>query len=246
MITLDQNELHIKGAIASPAIRPVFAMMNPENTYTLPKFQIACGAADIMMHTIDRYFTRVEGSELTDATAEDVICVAARNGIRALESEQNYDAPSELMWCGSLSRNGLTNLGRPVDFSVHQLGNSFSGIYPCATHGAVMAILWPVWARKVYQEDTARFARFARNVWNVTELDDDAAALAGIAAVQNYFVQTLALPKSLHALGVQATAADLKEIAWSITGNDTRKIGLFKPLTAQDAFEIFQRAYDAE
>ena len=144
MITLDQNELHIKGAIASPAIRPVFAMMNPENTYTLPKFQIACGAADIMMHTIDRYFTRVEGSELTDATAEDVICVAARNGIRALESEQNYDAPSELMWCGSLSRNGLTNLGRPVDFSVHQLGNSFSGIYPCATHGAVMAILWPV------------------------------------------------------------------------------------------------------
>ena len=80
----------------------------------------------------------------------------------------------------------------------------------------------------------------------MTELDDDAAALAGIAAVQNYFVQTLALPKSLHALGVQATAADLKEIAWSITGNDTRKIGLFKPLTAQDAFEIFQCAYDAE
>ena len=246
MITLDKNELHTKGAIAGPAIRPVFAVMNPEATYTLPKFQLACGVADIMMHTMDRYFTKVDGNELTDVLAEGIIRVAAENGARAMQKERDYDSLSEIMWCGSLSHNGLTNLGRPMDFSVHQLGNSFSGIYPCATHGAVMAVLWPVWARKVYQEDTARFARFARNVWNVTELDDDAAALAGIAAVQNYFVQTLALPKSLHALGVQATAADLKEIAWSITGNDTRKIGLFKPLTAQDAFEIFQCAYDAE
>ena len=200
MITLDQNELHIKGAIASPAIRPVFAMMNPENTYTLPKFQIACGAADIMMHTIDRYFTRVEGSELTDATAEDVICVAARNGIRALESEQNYDAPSELMWCGSLSRNGLTNLGRPVDFSVHQLGNSFRGIYPCATHGAVMAILWPVWAEYVYKTDVARFAKYARNVWKVEDTDDNDAALAGIGATKAFFTEKLNLPASLSAL----------------------------------------------
>lgn len=243
MITMDLGELHVKGAIAGPAIRPVFAMMNPENTYTLPKFQLACGTADIMVHTMDRYFTKVEGNELTDEIAEAIVRVAARNGAKAMETENNYNALSELMWCGSLSHNGLTNLGRPMDFSVHQLGNSFSGIYKCATHGAVMAILWPAWAEYVYSKDIARFARYARNIWGITEEDDEKAALAGIDATRTYFVSELKLPATLHELGVEASEEELKEIAYSITGNDTRKIGQLVQLDAQDAFEIFKKAY---
>ena len=200
MITLDKNELHTKGAIAGPAIRPVFAVMNPEATYTLPKFQLACGVADIMMHTMDRYFTKVDGNELTDVLAEGIIRVAAENGARAMQKERDYDSLSEIMWCGSLSHNGLTNLGRPMDFSVHQLGNSFSGIYPCATHGAVMAILWPVWAEYVYKTDVARFAKYARNVWKVEDTDDNDAALAGIGATKAFFTEKLNLPASLSAL----------------------------------------------
>ena len=240
MVTLDKGDLHVKGAIAGPAIRAAFAIMNPENLYTLPKFQLGCGTADIMIHTMDRYFTQVDGNEITDEIAESIVRVAAKNGAEAMKTEKNYDALSEVMWCGSLSHNGMTNLGRPMDFSVHQIGNAFSGIYKKATHGAVMAILWPEWAKYVYKNDIPRFARLARKVWDIDEKDDETAALKGINRTKEFFTEELELPSQLRDLGV--LEEDLAQIAASVTGNDSRKVGQLVGLSTSDILNIYKNA----
>ena len=120
--------------------------MNPELTYTTPPLPTACGTADIMMHTIERYFAPVDGNAATDALAEALLRTVIRFGPVALERPEDYEARSELMWCGSLSHTGLTGLGRPSDFSIHQLGHGLSGRYG-VPHGMSLTILWQAWAR---------------------------------------------------------------------------------------------------
>ena len=138
--------------------RPRFAILNPELTYTLPPYQTACGVADILMHTLDRYFSDVQGNELTDALAEAILRTTVRFGKTALVRPDDYEARSELMWCGSLSHNNLTGLGRTKDFTVHQLGHELSGRYGMA-HGASLAIMWPAWARQVWAGPCSAYRR---------------------------------------------------------------------------------------
>ena len=242
MVTLDDTPDKIKVSVGSPLIQPVFALMNPANTYSLPKFQLAVGIADLMMHTMERYFTNVEGNELTDQLAEAILRVAIEKGKVAISDPHNYDAMSEIMCCGSFAHNGLTSLGRGLDFSCHQMGNIFGGLYN-ANHGASVSILWPVWASYVYKQDIARFARYARNVWGIIEEDDETAAKMGIQATKEYFFVTLGIPGSFKDLGIQASDEDFKKIASIVTENGTRKIGIFKPISMEEVCEIYKKAY---
>ena len=124
---LTNEETGKKAGINTDFNRPCFAVMNPELTYTLPEKQIACGITDIMMHTLDRYFTHTKGNEMTDAIAEVLLKNVAKNGRIALAKHDDYEAMSEIMWCGSLSHNGLTGLGAEIDFATHKLGHELSG-----------------------------------------------------------------------------------------------------------------------
>lgn len=158
---LTDEETQDKSGIGSDLIRPKFAIMNPELTYTLPKYQLTCGIVDIFMHTIERYFTPVHGNELTDEIAEGLLRTLIRNAAKAYENQEDYDAMSEIMWCGSISHNGITGLGRPKDFLCHKLGHQLSAKFDEA-HGATLSAVWGSWARYVYHLDEARFGKLRK------------------------------------------------------------------------------------
>ena len=169
---LTDEETQDKSGIGSDLIRPKFAIMNPKLTYTLPKYQLTCGIVDIFMHTIERYFTPVHGNELTDEIAEGLMRTLIRNAAKAYENQEDYDAMSEIMWCGSISHNGITGLGRPKDFLCHKLGHQLGAKFDEA-HGATLSAVWGSWARYVYHLDEARFANYGRKVWNIDEENDE-------------------------------------------------------------------------
>jgi alcohol dehydrogenase len=238
---LTNDETGEKRGLSTDFNRPRFAVMNPELTYTLPKYQIACGIADIMMHTLDRYFTQVEGNELTDELAEALLRVTIRNGRIAMENPTDYGAASELMWSGSLSHNGLTGLGRAGDFSVHQLGHELSGRFDAA-HGASLTAVWGSWATYCCSANIGRFARYARNVWGVQEQDDVAAARFGIEKTVEYF-KSISTPTCFTELniGVQ-TDEVIRELAYACTFFGKRLVGNFKPLNQTDIEKIYRLA----
>lgn len=238
---LTNEETGKKGGVNTDLVRPRFAVMNPELTYTLTKYQLTCGIVDIFMHTIERYFTPEDGNELTDEIAEGLLRTLIRNGLKAVEQPKDYDALSEIMWCGSLSHNNLTGLGRPKDFACHKLGHEIGGMFDEA-HGATLSAVWGSWARYVYQLDIERFANYGKKVWNI-ELDKaEEAAIAAIEKTEEFF-RALDMPVSIGELsiGVQPDEV-LKKMAESATKEGTVKLGCFKRLDMQDMYEIYKIA----
>lgn len=234
---------NIKRGFSHDFNRPLFALMNPENTYTLPVYQIACGITDIMMHTLDRYFiaSKEQGNELTDQIAEALLRTTIQYGAIAVKAPQDYQAASELMWAGSLSHNGLTGLGTSGDFAPHQLGHELSGKYDVA-HGASLAAVWGAWANYVCDCDIARFARYARNVWGVTGLSDTDAAAAGIDKTVAYFHE-IGMPVRIGELNLgEISDVTLHELAEKCTNFGTRTIGNIRVLAHEDIYQIYKNA----
>ena len=222
--------------------RPVIAFMNPELAFTLPREQIAAGAADIMMHTMERYFTSIKETNLfTDRIAEQLLLTVMESVKRLLVSRKDYDAMSELMWAGSISHSGLTELGRMKDFSVHKLGHELSARYD-ATHAMTLTALWGSWARYVYEDDAARFAQFAAALFGVDAGTDEERARAGIRRMEEFFTE-IGMPTSLAGLGIGAlTKGAIEELASAATANDTIRLGNFHPLTRADVIAIYDMA----
>ena len=231
-----------KRGLNSSFNRPVFAILDPRLAATLPKFQVACGVTDILMHTLDRYFNPVSDNETTDALAEALLRTVLRNGPAALENPGNLHAMSELMWCGSLSHNGLTGLGGKKDFAVHQLGHAISAKYDVA-HGVSLSAVWPAWARYVAGSDGfRRFAQFARRVWAVDEAGDEAAARLGIER-QTAFFRSLGMPVSLPELGFGVlTDGDLADLAARCSYGHSRTIGSFRVLDEAAMAAVYRAA----
>ncbi len=228
--------------------RPVFAIMNPELTYSLPPYQTACGVVDIMMHSMERYFAPEEDAYLSDRLAEAVFHTMIKWGPRALEDPEDYDARSEIMWAASLSHCDLTGLGKTMDFATHQLEHELSGMFDVA-HGAGLAAIWGAWARYVMETNVSRFAQFAVNVWGI-ELDfqDPAAtALAGIEETEAFFA-ALGMPSTLSELLQEAgqpllTEAQIEDLAEKCVFFGQRPtIGTFQPLQKEDIKNIYRLA----
>ena len=222
--------------------RPAFAILDPKLAMTLPPRQVSCGVTDILMHTLDRYFTPADDNELTDALAEALLRVVIRNGPKVVENENDLHAMSEIMWCGSVSHNGLTGLGAPREFTTHQLGHALSEKFD-AIHGETLSAMWGSWARYVWETKPTRFARFARNVWDVDDVDADEAAMLGIEATENFF-RSLHMPVSLGELkdvGVQSEEG-LQELALRCSYQKTRTIGSFRVLGYDEMLEIYRLA----
>jgi alcohol dehydrogenase YqhD (iron-dependent ADH family) len=230
---LTNGETGQKRGLGTDHNRPRFALMNPELTYTLPLNQIAYGVVDIMMHTLDRYFTHAE-NEFTTEVAEALLRVVVKNGAVAMKNPSDYEAMSELMWTGSVSHNGLTGLGNNPDFAVHQLGHELSAMFDVA-HGASLSIMWGSWAEYVFDTKPERFARYAEKVWGV-------GAREGIEKTVEYF-KSIGMPTCFSEadFGVQADSV-LEELALRCSFNETRKVGTFRPLDRADLLNIYKMA----
>ena len=213
--------------------------MNPEFTFTLPPYQIACGVVDIIMHTLERYISNIEGNYFTDLVAESLMKNVIQYGRIAVAHRKNYDAMSEIMWCGSISHNGFTGLGRGKDFSAHKLGHVLSGVYD-VTHGASLAVIWPAWATYVYNSNPDRFAMFAERVWGVAAGTPEERSRAGIRMTKEFFEQ-IGMPTNFTKLGIGVLSDDdIEKMADICTKNDTVRIGVFHPMSKKEVMEVFQ------
>lgn len=238
---LTNMEIGKKSGLGTPFNRPVFAIMNPELTYTLPKYQIACGIADIMMHTLERYFIPNQRNRMTDEIAEGLLRTVTESGRIAVQDSHNYDAMSEIMWCGSLSHNDLTGLGRPKDFSVHKLGHALGAKFDCA-HGATLTSVWGSWAEYVYRNDIDRFCHYGETVWGIRNGDKEETARLAIERTVDYF-REIGMPVSLGELGIGIQPDEvLRKLAMEATQNDTVVLSIIRELHAEDVYRIFVMA----
>ena len=239
VVTKEDEQL--KRSYNSDNSRPKFAVMNPEFTYTLPKYQIACGIVDIMMHTMERYFSPVGNLEMTDRIAEGVLKNMIKYGKLSLENPKNYEARAEIMWAGSLAHNGLTGCGGIGDWATHQLEHDLGGVYDIA-HGAGLAAVWGSWARYVCKENPKRFAQFAENVFDIEKIGtDEEMALKGIEAMENFY-REIDMPTSISQCGIKLSDEDVEMLAEKCSNNETRFIGSFKKLFKEDMAKIYSMA----
>jgi len=218
------------------------AIMNPELTTTLPAWQTAAGCADIMMHTMERYFTQGGNMELTDQIAEGLLRTVMKNALILRDDPANYDARAEVMWASSLSHNDLTGLGADgMDFAPHGMEHELSGMFD-VTHGAGLTAIWPSWARYVYLDCLPRFVRFSRNVMGVEPgVSDEETALSGIAAIEEFF-RSIHMPVTLSELGLQPTEEQILAMAASCAHSAGGKKGTAKVLYEADMAAIYRMA----
>ena len=235
-------DTHQKRAYNDDISRPKFAIMDPELTKTLPDYQTESGCADIMMHTMERYFTNGGNMELTDALAEGLLRTVMKNAVILHTDPANYEARAEVMWAGSLSHNGLTGCGiASGDFMSHKLEHEMGGMFD-VTHGAGLAALWPSWARYVYKDCLPRFVRFARNVMGVTaDGTDEEIALKGIDAMVDFY-HSIGMPASFHELGIDPTDAQIDEMARRCLEACGSALGSAKKLSLDDMIAIYRAA----
>ena len=238
---LTNEEIGKKSGFGTPLNRPKFTIMNPELTFTLPKYQIACGIADIMMHTLERYFIPNQNNRLTDEIAEGVLRTVIDNGRIAVQNPTDYGAMSEIMWCGSLSHNDLTGLGRGKDFCVHKFGHALSAKFDVA-HGASLTTIWGHWANYVYENDLERFKHYAKTVWGIETEDAKCAAEEAIERTVAYFKE-IGMPTSLSELGVGILDEEtLKALSLDATMEGTVELSFIRKLGVDDVYRIFEMA----
>ncbi|KGK86987.1 iron-containing alcohol dehydrogenase [Clostridium sp. HMP27] len=227
-----------KRAVGSDLMRPVFAIMNPELTYTLPPYQTAAGAADMMAHIFERYFTNEPNVDLTDRLSEGTLRTIIKNVPIVLQEPENYEARAEIMWAGTIAHNGILGTGRTEDWGTHDMEHEISGIYDI-THGAGLAILFPAWMKYVCKQDVNRFAQFANRVWDV-EIDInnlEKTALEGIERTKDFF-KKIGMPVSLTEANVPSDR--FEEMASK--GTENGPLGNFVKLHKEDIVNIFNLA----
>ncbi len=233
VITNDEGML--KRGINSDLCRCKFAIMNPERTYTLPPYQTAAGATDIMMHTMERYFSKHEDAILTDAIAEALLRTVKDSAPVVLKEPENYTHRAAIMWASSLSHNDLTECGTEKDFASHRLEHELSGLFG-VTHGAGLAAIWGSWARYVMDKHIARFEKYARNVMGVE------GALKGIEATEAFF-RSIGMPTNIPELiGRKATDEEIAVMAEKCSRWGTITIGAMEVLAQADMTAIYKLA----
>ena len=239
---ITKDEGGIKRGYNDDICRPRFAVMNPELTVTLPPYQTASGCVDILMHTMERYFTPNGTMEITDSLAEGLMRTVMKNALILRDDPANYDARAEIMWAGSLSHNGLTGCGSDGgDWACHGLEHEMGGMFD-VTHGAGLAAVWGSWARYVYRDCLDRFVKFAVNVMGVKDSGTpEDIALAGIQAMENFY-RSIAMPTCFSELGISPTREQMVTMAHMLHIACGGKKGTAKVLREADFLKIYEMA----
>lgn len=226
-----------KKSINLDLIRPVFSIVNPELTYSLPAYQIGCGVVDMMTHIMERYFTNTTHVDLTDRLCEAALRSILANGEKTLMEPENYDYRAEIVWAGTLAHNGLLNTGRIQDWASHRIALEMSGLYDIA-HGASLSIVYPNWMKYVYKHDMDRFVQFAVRVFDVDLAygQKEEMILEGIARMQEFF-RKLGMPLTFADAGMPVDR--FEEMADKATYGDTIPVGNFVKIGKEAMIDIY-------
>ena len=233
----------VKLGYSNAMARPKFAIMNPCRTFSLPPYQTAAGVADMMMHTMERYFTKDDDMDLTTDLAEAVLRRMKTAVFAVLKNPEDYRNRAQIMWGGSIAHNGLTGCGISDDWATHQLEHELSGMFD-VTHGAGLAAVWPSWARYVMHENLRRFVRFAVNVMDVDndDTDPEETALRGIEAMERFY-HAIGMPINIRELiGREITDDEIREMARKCSRDYQRTCGCLKVLHSEDMEAIYRMA----
>ena len=224
-------------------LRPVFSIMNPELTYTLPPFQTACGVADMMAHIMERYFTNTQEVEIGDRLCEGTLMAIINEAPKVMRNPEDYGARANLMWAGMIAHNGTCGVGCEEDWASHFLEHEISAIYG-VTHGAGLSVIFPAWMTWMVEHNVGKIAQYAVRVWGVSESEDKkAVALEGIGKLKNFFT-SLGLPVTFKELGIENP--DIDRLADSLHRNKGELVGNYVKLTKQDSKEIYRLACAGE
>ena len=228
----------LKVGYGSLVLRPKFALLNPELTFSLPAYQTACGVADMMAHIMERYFTREKDVGFGDHLCESALRSIIQEAPVAIAEPENYGARANIMWASTVAHNDILGVGRSEDWASHNIEHELSAIYDIA-HGAGLAIVFPAWMKYVYKQDPDRFVQFAVRVFGVEQdfHNPERTILEGIRRLEDFF-RRIGLPVTLADAGIPADR--LEEMAEKATAGDTRKLGSFMPLGQEDVLAIYK------
>lgn len=237
MVITNENGMR-KCGFDCEASRPVFSLLNPELTYTLPAYQTSSGVTDMMSHIFERYFTNASAVDLTDRLSESLLRTIMKAAAVLVSEPGNYDARADLMWASTIAHNDLLSCGRNGDWASHDLEHELSALYGI-THGAGLAVVTPAWMKYVYKHDIARFCQFATRVFDVemNQFDPESTALEGIRRLEA-FLHSIGMPIRMNELGI--TDNRFNEMANRTTRNDKKTIGNFVKLKAEDCSKIYE------
>ena len=237
-VVMDDNT-KIKQGFNSDVVRPLFAIMNPEWTYSVDKYQTGCGIVDIISHSLERYFSPSEELEVCDSLALTVIKDTIEAGKVAIKNPNNYDARAALMLLGSYSHNGLTSLGKEKQMPIHKMEHALSAYDVRIAHGAGLSILIPLWMESSYKKDIDKFVRFSEFVFNVKEENKEKCSLIGINLLREYF-KSLGMPVTLKEVNI--SQKDVSKIVDMMTDNGALVIGQksINPLNKEEIIKLLE------
>ena len=240
---ITKEEGLLKRGTGSDALRAKFSILNPALTQTLPPYQTACGATDIMAHVFERYFTNTKEVEITDRLCEAVLITMVKETPRVIADPDNYEARANIMWAGMIAHNGLVGVGRSQDWNSHRLEHELSALYDCA-HGAGLAVVMPAWMEFVYKHDVMRFCEMATRVFGckMNFENPEATALEGIQRFRA-FLHGIGMPVNFEELG--AKEEDIPVLVEKLGIGDGKAKG-FVELSAEDSAEIYKIAARAK
>ena len=233
----------VKLGYSNDMARPKFSIMNPVRTFTLPPYQTTAGVTDMMMHTMERYFSKDDDMDLTTDLAEAVLRRMKSAVFNVLKNPEDYRNRAQIMWGGSVAHNGLTGCGVSDDWATHMLEHELSGMFD-VTHGAGLAAIWPSWARYVMHENLSRFVRFAVNVMDIPNdfTDAEGTALKGIEAMERFY-HDIGMPINIKELiGRNITDDEIDEMVRKCSRDHTATCGCLKVLKAEDMEAIYKMA----
>jgi alcohol dehydrogenase YqhD (iron-dependent ADH family) len=220
-------------------LRPVFAVMNPELTYTLPPYQTACGIADMMVHIMERYFTNTPDVEISDRLCEGTLMAIIKEAYKVKQNPNDYEARANIMWCGTIAHNGTCGVGCEEDWASHFLEHEISAVYN-VTHGAGLAVIVPAWMTFMAEHNPKKIARFANRVFGVPENEDlEEMALAGISRLKHFF-RYMGLPVNFKELGIEHP--DIELLVKKLHENKGELVGNYVKLNKEYSKEIFELA----
>lgn len=235
---IQDDEKRIKQGFNCDLVRPVFAIENPELTYSVPAYQTFAGISDIMMHSLERYHNASCPNELADEWALSLILSTMEAAKVLLKDPNDYEARARVMLNSSLAHDGLTSLGKTGVFVVHPLEHALSGYDQKITHGAGVALLYPAWATYVYKKDIGKFAKLTEYLFKEKGATDEETAIMGIRLMKEFF-SSLGMPTTFQEVGLGEK--DIPALVSIATGNGTRVVGRYpQPLTEQDVEAIYR------
>ena len=237
---ITKEEGMLKRGTGGEALRPVFSILDPALTQTLPAYQTAAGATDIMAHVFERYFTNTKEVEITDRLCEAVLLTMVKEVPRVIADPNNYEARANIMWAGMVAHNNLVGVGRSQDWASHGIEHELSALYDVA-HGAGLAVIFPAWMTYVYKHNVNRFAQIAVRVWGcqMNFENPEVTAQEGIDRLKQ-FLTSIGMPINFRELG--AKEEDIPAMVAKLGLGENGTMGSFVPLTSKDVEQIYRLA----